>query len=226
MATATFTSAFDPDPITVHNWKVDSGSGDIIDREGTRDWALKNGPSWITGNQYVGGYAVEFDGGNDYAKQNSIIPTLADQSGDWAYEMWINLQNPSSRDVVLYLDGGGSGDNERQSVTVHNGEIGHNPVWASGSPESETYPSGLFHFVVTYDGSSMNTPHVFVNKTRGSHTGNVNFNFAGDRSNQSYFATYVGFYQHAPVILDRFRVFDRSLSTSEISDLYNSHPSI
>lgn len=96
----------------IHRWKIDEGSGSTVsDSEGSADGSLI-GASWVSNSDYVGGYAVEFDGTDDRIDIDSNITDLGN-TGTWAVTAkfrsfndsvgYIGLHDAQTEDDRLYL---------------------------------------------------------------------------------------------------------------------------
>ena len=77
------------DSDTRHMWRFNEGSGTSTSDDGSYGWTgtLYNSPSWINGKS---GYALEFDGDNDYVQSSS---TTSSQNGEVTIEAWIYFED-------------------------------------------------------------------------------------------------------------------------------------
>ncbi|SVD01186.1 uncharacterized protein METZ01_LOCUS354040, partial [marine metagenome] len=77
------------DSNTIHMWHLDEGSGSSTSDDGSYDWSgsLYNSPSWVTGKS---GYALEFDGDNDYVRSTS---DTSSHNGEVTIEAWIYFED-------------------------------------------------------------------------------------------------------------------------------------
>jgi len=207
-------------------WSFDEGSGTLAaDNFGTDDITLQTG-KWITGSQFVGGTAVDFDGSFFGFVGDSL--NVIQQNSDWSIEFWINVGN-FSREVVFYHERTAS-DSERISVTVNNGAVGLQTVGLNSgrtSPVSISIPSGLFHLVIAWD-SQQQKEFIYADTVEGSENDVVNVKFGTVASvDETTFSgirfSNLGF--EADVKMDRVRAFSERLSDARIAELFNDHPS-
>ena len=89
------------DSNTIHLWRLDEGTGSSTSDTGSYGWtgSLSNGPSWVSGKS---GYALEFDGDNDYVTSQSSTGT---NNGEVTIEAWIKLSGDVDSESLIYAWG-------------------------------------------------------------------------------------------------------------------------
>jgi len=55
----------------VHQWKLDEGSGQPVDNIGGLTFQLTSAPTWVSDSKFVGGYVLDFSGGDYYMELDS-----------------------------------------------------------------------------------------------------------------------------------------------------------
>ena len=209
-------------------WSLDDASGTTAtDHSGQGNTGtLTNGPTWVDGKK---GGALDFDGSNDYV----TLPSSASFKGqDTAtVSLWYKPdQNPSEEAGIYYEST--SDSNYTRLGFFHNtsGDL------AAVSRDSETgsayainqsdfFSAGeWYHLVMTYDAVS----DEFILYTDGSQAG-INTVSKGAFSGTSpgtsvvigrYPSTYTPGYVNGQI--DDVRIYNRALSATDISALYNS----
>ncbi|SVE46430.1 uncharacterized protein METZ01_LOCUS499284, partial [marine metagenome] len=89
------------DSNTMHMWRLNEGSGSSTSDDGSYGWSasLYNDPSWVLGKY---GYALEFDGDNDYVRTQSATSS---NNGEVAIEAWIKLDGDVDSESTIYAWG-------------------------------------------------------------------------------------------------------------------------
>lgn len=212
-------------------WRFDEGSGNVtIDSSGNGNSGTIYGATWVTGKI---GYALNFDGTDDYVSIPSfILPSVTSLT----VAAWIN----SSLNQIGYIFYSGGGDS-----LLHNGERTHD-----GSV-SGRYPNLASFSVKLQDASwwdvystplTPNTWHYLVGVwTKGvSLKIYVDGVLAGENDTipneylynpgSGYITTVGGYYIPEPVStyfngsIDGIRIYNRALNNSEIGGLYSISP--
>ncbi|MCP5010552.1 MAG: BspA family leucine-rich repeat surface protein, partial [Aestuariibacter sp.] len=195
------------------SWSFEEGSGTTTaDKTGhSNDGTLNGGIVWSTDTESGSGYALEFDGGNDYVALPHIIDPV---NGAFTAELWFNITNHTIRRSMLEQQNGtGSGYN--WLGVQNNGQL---YTFLGGSRlDSSTVtvtPGQWQHAVVTYDGTTLSLylDGVLVNseaRTMESSDGDfllgINKNLNGN---------------HFKGNLDDVKIYDEALSAAEVSVLY------
>ncbi|MBI3231684.1 MAG: fibronectin type III domain-containing protein [Candidatus Doudnabacteria bacterium] len=204
-----------PPPGPVGYWKLDDASGTTTaDSSGNgNNGSLTNGPVWTTGKVNGG---LSFDGVDDYV----LIPNSPSLSPTTAITLtaWVNISNTNTTKMIVakydstgasyFLRVGGS----RVRFNVNAGGT------LSGPPDSATLlsPNTWYHIVGTYDGTQAK---LYINgllNTSIAKSGAINVtslpvNIGRHGSNLMFMQG----------LIDEVRVYDRALSQSEVTALYN-----
>ena len=214
----------------VAHYTFDEGSGTTAgDSAGSNTGTLVNGPTWVTGK--IGG-GLTFDGTDDY-----VVRSIGDSA-----TLLYKDGNVSTRSVSLWIKGGGTqtlkciycegsngASNARFEIGSHaNGDAaGTLGIWlrndSATSPIDQRPSSGValdnsWHHVVWTDNNG--TAKLYIDGVQDSR----NFNYAPagtynlDRSSIGAQSKDTGQFFSGSV--DDVRVYNRILSSSEVSDLY------
>jgi len=214
--------------ITYYNF--DDGSGVILtDKIDSNNGTLVNGPTWVVGK--IGG-ALSFDGVDDYIRSDSKIGN----NQSFTLACWFNARSISSTPYPVHEicgDDNVQGTPDVKGVSIRYRSNGYVYVYISdgnGSPKYLYYNLGgtlnsWHHAAVTYDYSSnlarLYVDGIFHNVLGDSITLNGYSGFEGLGNGRfSIGREYYNFYFFDGMI-DDVRVYNRALSASEITDLYN-----
>jgi len=194
-------------------WNFDWDENTIVhDLTSHNNDGTSSGPNFVSGHS---GAALDFDGTGDYVE----VPDSASLDITSAITMiaWINpdtLPSGSYRDIVskelsyrVVIDGNG-----KYKSYIYGGPAGWN--LSASSVSTSTWQM----LAVTYDGS--NVRH-YLN---GVEDGNSPFSRSGDIQTGSYdlqFGILTGNSNKYDGLIDEVRIYDRALTASEISTLYN-----
>jgi len=190
-------------------WKFDEGSGTTAaDSSGSGNTGtLTNGPTWTTGK--VGSGALSFDGTNDYVSAPSnIIGT-----GAMTLTAWIYAKSYGSNGYARIIDNGAAS----LFLVDWDSKLAFQGYWSSPTivSNSGSIPLNQWLFVALTRTSS-NTASFYINGalsgTPGQDAGTAN---AG--SNTIIGGSSIMF----DGLIDEVRVYNRALSASEITELYN-----
>jgi len=209
-----------PDSI-VHRWPADEGSGSTLrDAVGSEDLTA-NFSTWVSGSQFQGGAALDYDGIDDKAEAGSTITALQTDR-DFSFEIWVDLQNPQAKDLIANQQVS-EGNAVVVGVDISDSSLAGVGVESRGGVQSliTSYNSGLNQFVVTYENSS-DTVRGYHNANEITTSGTINFpaNTPLDLGHQRDNDTH-----NVDAIIDLVQVHDKELSDPEVKSLYNSHPS-
>ena len=137
-----------------------SGTGQrMYDISGNRnDGTLVNGPTWVPGAP-GGGYALEFDGSNDYVE----VPHATELNVSLPLSISIWLKYTSDANQVIFEKNGNNGFSLQQAGTGS----GLLSLWAGGSGNgvrtAAGYNDGLWHFFVfVLSSTTVGDGHVYV----------------------------------------------------------------
>lgn len=176
--------------------------------------AIKGQVSSGGGSSFLNEYSFEFDGSTDYIN----IPTITLPT-DFSVSMWVKATTSGSvRDQVF---GGASGFFLFGTVVLNGGANANKMTYSNGSSYVALTPAiirdGNWHnIVITYNSSATN----LIAYTDGVETYNATYN-AGtnnviDRISED---TYGNYWKGN---LDELAVWDSELSSTEVTDIYNS----
>ena len=199
-------------------WKFDEGSGTTVyDSSGNNNQGTISGATWTDGKF---GKALSFDGSDDYVE----VPDSAslDISSAITLELWFNMRAyPPLNAGYDWYDLITKNDYTSTYGLMYsrNGLFRFylNPLSAldcSFTPSLNTW----YHIVCTWDGS---TAKVFINgqeQASGARSGNLNVNNLPLRIGRTGAPAY-------PFngLIDEVRIYNRALSSAEVSDLYNNY---
>ncbi|MHC4747465.1 MAG: BACON domain-containing protein, partial [Planctomycetota bacterium] len=215
---------YDSNPVSW--WRFDEGSGDIAyDSAGDNDGNLINGPVWTGG--IIDG-AIEFDGVDDYVNVNSVGELNFERTDAYTLSAWYKgdvenhailskMDSPIGyRGYDMYIFSG--------YVRAHIiNDWPFNAICETGT----LYPisdSIWHHIVVTYDGSSSsNGLKIYVdgmeeittveeNSLSSTIQNSVSFKIAARGGTSTT--------HHLGGLIDEVRIYGRSLSASEVAQLW------
>ena len=195
-------------------YKLDETTGDVIDSHGTNDGTNNGATRGVTG---IINNAFDFDGNNDYINLNSGSVSTDDLSltNDFTICAWIK---PDSVSGTFNILGKRNSDNYQFVFRIANGGISLLTTGGNIFYSTETITTGSFQYVCVtrdndgdtifyadgssvYSESSLSISHINTNVRIGNdETGNFPFNG----------------------IIDEVGIWERVLSSDEISELYNS----
>ena len=186
-------------------------NGHTNDLVGTND-GTNHGATSTTGK--IGG-AYNFDGSNDYIDSNSNVGISGTQPRTISFWAKANALN----NKVHIVNYGSASINNAFGIWVNT----DNKIYFYGHGGSEDYYTGInldtnWHFyIITYDGSYVDT-YIDGSATPTTHQART----LATTSTKLYIGTRVdiGYYWHG--IIDEVGVWDRALTSSEVSELYNS----
>jgi len=213
-------------------WKFDEGSGlNALDSSGNNTTGIIMGnPERTTG---VSGGALKFNGITDYVR---IPNNSALNAGVMTISMWANMQNNQLNSSSFFGWGrNGCTDNYR-AWWIPNGQIHASYQTTSGALNRNAVVSEIGaiklgkweHYTFVYSGNSSSVTITLYKN--GVSTGVVYSNTDGlascgqltaigdqeDLPNPGYLRTFSG-------VMDDFRVYNRALSASEVTALYNEY---
>ena len=194
-------------------WKFDEGSGTAAaDSSGNNNTGtLTNGPTWTTGK--IGG-ALSFDGTNDYVGASVSDSNLATTL---TLSQWVKATSFAEFAGIIsnFSDGG-------MKVFINSGVTGGFGVGFRkvGGSYAECFSASTqlgvwYHLTVTYNTGAVN---IYINgnldKTCNGNTtitNNSTFYIGYNNNNDAYFKG----------LIDEVRIYNRALSASEVSELFN-----
>lgn len=202
------------DNTLIGQWTFDAGdiSGTTaFDRSGQgNDGTLTNGPTQITGK--VGG-ALNFDGANDFVDINN---DLTYRFGTANFSVVAYLKTTSAGTVIAVGKNSGSGSDYWFGYSS-----GRAAFSINGATNQEVSPyanNNIFHLIVGVRSSGVTTIYVDgVAEQSMSAPGATN---PGGNLRIGRFGTASSFY--FPGAIDEVRVYNRALTATEITNIYNS----
>jgi len=204
----------------VGHWKFDETSGaTAADSAGGNNGISINGATWTTGKI---GNALSFDGADDYVNVGSAASV--DNLGPLTYSAWIYVRSvPNAngafifaKDYSKYFYIGQSSHALRFVVDYDNVNLS-----LQSSADNNIPFSAWTHVAVTWDGSTTAAnAHLYINGVETSYSAKTDAvgNLVSDASYSYKFS-----FSSRPFdgIMDDARIYNRALSASEITDLYN-----
>lgn len=195
------------------------------------DLTLINGATLTT--PAVINNASFYDGANDYAIASSAVNFT---SGAKAYSLWVYLDTIKSGQNFLYFRGSSAAVNEYIEAYENGGNTYIAYRFGPASAQRTDYVSSTtalsadtwYHVVVqgSGDGSSDTNYHIYVNGVNQTVTRGVvgtNRAFPSGTGVSSVFGAYIaGTAKYSDASIDEYAYYERTLSSSEISELYNS----
>jgi len=195
-------------------WHFDETSGSTVeDSSGNNnDGTLVNDPEWVDGRF---GNALEFDGENDYV---DIGDNNIDLGNSGTVSLWAHPRMEEGDTRGNLFEGGYSGDDRLYTFMYPDSEFevglgASNNIGIGWYPEMDK----LYYFALVWDGGEF---EVYANNEKvgdGTYSGEVSTDQGNWYIGNSYFGDY-----YFEGLIDDVRVYDRALSESEISDLYNN----
>ena len=197
-------------------WHFDEGTGSIAyDSSGNdNDGSLGNSPLWVNGKF---GAALRFDGGSTYIEKAnpSFLPMSASQPR--SYVMWIKIFSTELYGRLVSFDSDfDSGAGMEFAINGENNQLAFfDGAWHDAGSSGVIGMDTWYHVALTFDGS---TAKIYKNNsavlsvssdgienkskiTVGNRAGYYNEGINGD--------------------IDEFFLFNKELSSEEMSDLYN-----
>ena len=195
------------------------------DALGTYNGTLTNGATYGTG---IINQGFSFDGVNDTVDFGNNLDF--DGSTPFSVSCWINTNNVTSSNVPLAKAQNLAPFTGYWFLITSTGNLRfilsndlNSPNWLAIENSTTLSTSTWYHCVMTYDGSksstglkvyvdnALNTQNVISNTLTGSTSNSINFKL-GARNN--------GFFYNG--LIDEVGVWNRELSSSEVTELYNS----
>ena len=214
------------DTALVSYWTFNETTGNWADGVESYDLTEVNSPEHLAGGKMD--YASSFDGSGDYARYSGNIVEMTDNAGPGAYEVtmagWANISDTPAADTVfgigtdtsdnyLWLFGTRGTTEKAGMYSSMNGDLTIEETGASGA-DGEWH-----HFALTYNGTGFT---LYVDGVRNI-SGNQDYPVfappnrllfgAGERSS--------GIVDYGKIMADEWGFWNRTLTDSEISLLYN-----
>jgi hypothetical protein len=205
----------------IHNYPLDDNTEKPAqDNEGTNDLKF-NGPAYKSDSQYVGGYAVDFDGADDLLRSQNEIPEI-NTNNSWAIFATVNANDNSRGSIVSNRE---SGTNLTAEVAIDDAnnlsyQLYDGSSYVASALGISVQTGKNYRIVATFDGSS---PALYINDSEITATApNVNlpinetdtFLVGGETDNGFYFDG----------VVDNVIIMDELPSRQAITDDYNDQP--
>ncbi len=206
-------------------WHFDEGTGTVAyDASGRgNSGTLTNGPTWQTGSNCKAGKCLSFDGVNDYL---SLGTSLLNTPTAGSVSMWVY---PTQNGAV---NGGNSWNNttflSKDNIYIGLQQLELNKIryyYYSGSPNFYDSNTALTLntwslITVTWDS---NSSIININGVSDASSGSLTWAKVDSANTNTAFelGRYGGGYPYKGYI-DEVRIYNRALSATEISDIYNS----
>ena len=202
---------------------ADTNSGTAVDVVGSNDGTISGATTGVSGaNQtYTTNEAYSFDGAGDNVDVPDGFSSLFDGNTDATFACWVRVD--SNADSVAHLF---AADGKRQSyfqsrtrnatgpgIQVWNGSS--NYIIATGNSK---VGDGWFHYVGVFD-SGADTMRVFID---GAQKASGTLPSAYSLNNSSKIAERGDKGNHHGGEIDDVRVYDKALTSTEVSNLYNN----
>jgi|11_taG_2_1085331.scaffolds.fasta_scaffold43964_2 hypothetical protein len=203
-------------------------AGEAYFETDTNKIIIWDGSAWTelvsdTAPSFTNTYSLDFDGTNDYI--DSGISTDYDISSGGSYSIWFNqANNTGSERLIVYASGTSSSWAPSYSAWGYSLYRYVNKLgifWAAGGSQNsadQTFNAGWNHAVLTYDSTTAKvylngntTPIVSVSATSGTSGSHKLYFGLGEDANTNFQGK-----------LDEVAYFSSALSTSDITDIYNS----
>lgn len=207
----------------LHAWyDMNETSGTVMtDAHNSNDGTISGATVNATGKI---GAAYDFDGSNDYVDLTAVSPNWS-SVGDFSVSLWVNhdtIPNPvdtwDNRDTYMDNSSGGKVYITLDPATgQYKAIIGSNSITVFNSQSISA--STWYHVVLTYE-SSTTTTKLYVNaNTPASSTSSPGTMATGTNT---YLACWNGTNSFVNGRIDLLSVWTRTLSSTDVSDLYNS----
>ncbi len=228
-ASQTVTVNTPPPASLVSHWTLDTAdtnSGTAVDVVGSNDGTISGATTGVSGaNQtYTTNEAYDFDGVDDYVALGQT-PDIFNASGSFSLAAWVACDSKTGGGNVVY-DGASQVDVRLFSSDFF-GNVGDVPGFTiKGSSDqfalgsSSIVGTGFRHLVGTYDASNGMTFYL-----DGTQEGSNNFTGPFNaRSKQDHIGgtPYFGSDNLHDGKIDDVRIYDKELTSTEVSNLYNN----
>jgi len=223
----------------IAKWALEEGAGTTAfdASENSLDGTLTNGATWGDGN--VGASSVSLDGTNDFIRiADSNLLSFTDGSDNdqpFSLSAWVYYQTGTASAapiLVKYTDTSPRDSEWALWIDTSDRLVGR--VYDSstagwlGNYTTETITKNTWvHVVMTYDGTEVNAGiKLYIdNSLATSNTSNKNAytgmeNLGGDVTIGAWLVDDASFFDYFGGRIDDVRIYDRVLTTDDISDLY------
>jgi hypothetical protein len=192
-------------------YKLDESSGNASDSSGN-GFTLTNTGSTTYGTGKINNGA-QFDGSNRRLASGSNLNF--NWSNDYSWSFWVNY---NANNTYLLDHVTTSGSSRRAIVYIDNGNKFR--IFASGNEavSASTFTTSTWYHVVSVKSGSNWT--LYVNNTSEATT--TSFTISYTANDMSIGAAYDGFGVNANATIDEVGFWNKALTTTEISTLYNS----
>jgi hypothetical protein len=213
-----FTSAGEPNFYLVGWWQFDEGAdGTAYDSAGDNDGILQGDPCWVAG--YVGSYALDFDGADDY------VEVSADSNLNVQYvtmSAWVKVQGPASNNHVLnrqmtnpgtYLLWVRASDGKWGAMVRLQGSEGTGRIIMSNNAVTGEWT----HVCGTYDGDKL---ELYIDSVPQDDVDDANGTVDADHPGVLTIGAHPTPASYFSGSMDDVRIYNRALTAAEIEQLY------
>lgn len=206
-------------------YPMEKGGGEILNDATKNNRGVIDGATW-SNNSLFGNYSLTFDGSNDYV---DLGRGIGEGLSELTVSAWINTDEINNTHQVV----GADGNNVFQVFTDHDGSYGNkggmafgiadsNGTWYRTVSNKDINTDTWYLVTAVYDGEYQ---RVYINgqESGSSKIGSITTNQPNDKTfigaNNSNNTADGNWWNGS---IKNFRVYNRALSSTEISDLYNS----
>jgi len=189
---------------------ADTSGSTATDVWGGNDGTINGATTGVSGanDQYTTNEAYRFDGTDDDVNVGDTLPHGA-PGQEVTAAAWINLDSVTDEAVI--------GSPGNWVMRIENGQVFWRTSGGNNGGDGSNLSTGTwFHVVVTWDAGSNSVAYV-----DGSQTDNTSFGDTSDE-NEDFFIGDNGQGVYFDGEIDDVRVYDKVLSSSEVSDLYST----
>ena len=202
-------------------WKMNEISGDIIDYSGNGNDGSVTGASYGADGKF--GDAMSFDGIGDYINFENI--NSFERTDNFSYSFWMNTD--SSTNNLFIMAKTPWGVFHGMEAFISNGKLYMYLIGASeqiyARSTNVVTTGNWIHITITYDGSSLPSGiKIYLNGVEESVPSGGSLTTSIVNSNNFQISGRAGNHNCFDGLIDDFLVFDRALSTEEISALYDA----
>lgn len=206
-----------PDSV-IYRWKFGEGAGTAVSADiGGADGST-SGTTWVSGS-WQGGYALSYDGGNDYTEINGsgLLPDVG------AVGLTFEADDLSNM-FALFHDGQAGVDGTKMvwdgsNLFIDIGDL--SDFGGIGYTDFDFSVNTKYRILVNYDIPNRNSTW-YVNTQNDTHErANGTANNAGD---YFYIGTRDPTTLNFPGVVDDFIIYSEQLTADEVNDDYNAQP--
>lgn len=206
-------------------YPMEKGGGEILNDATKNNHGVISGATW-SNNSLFGGYSLSFDGSNDYV---DLGRGIGEGLSELTVSAWINTDEINDSHQVV----GADANNVFQVFTDSDGSYGNkdgvafgiadsNGTWYRTVSDGDIDTNTWYLVTVVYDGEYQRV-YIDGQESGSSKIGSITINQPNDKTfigaNNSNNTANANWWNG---LIKDFRIYNRALSSVEISDLYNS----